>query len=366
MNYRDRFIQTIAHKRTDRVPVDFCGTSLTDCHPAVLKNLADYYSINAGDDNTLTEQLQRLFDCDFRRVGCLFDPGSIYCDHSKLSQGIYVDSWGVKREFHGLYWDITKSPFTGLSFEDISGFRWPAVSDIDKKTIYNLTEKAKRLYYDTDYVVVGEHPVYGFFELGCWMFGYDDFLYRIIAEPEITDWFFGKYYSYVKDMNELYYGAIGDFIHVTTGGDDFGMQNGPFISPHTFGTYIKPWYIKRIKDMKQYTQAKYFHHTCGSVYRLLEDIIDMGVDILNPIQPGAFEMEPERLKGRYGDRLTFWGGIDEQNLLSHGTPEQVISEVKRVISIMNADGGYIMSASHNIQPDVPVENIAAMFSAAVD
>lgn len=366
MNYRERFAKTISHLKADRVPVDFCGTTLTGCHPAVIKELAGYFSISASDIYSAEEQIQRRFGCDFRRVGCLFEPESNYLDKSRISQGIYTDSWGITRKDHGLYWDIVQNPFKNLDLADITGYQWPSVSGISKKTIRDLKEKAKQLYYDTDYVVVGEHPVYGFFELGCWMFGYEDFLYRIIAEPETTSWFFNKFYSYVKDINELYYSAVGEYIHLTTSGDDFGMQNGPFMSPDTFRKTIKPWYEKRIKDVKQYTNAKYFHHSCGSVYRLIGDIADMGVDILNPVQPGAFEMEPERLKADYGDRMIFWGGIDEQNLLSHGKTEQVRSEVKRIIGVMNVNGGYILSASHNIQPDVPAENIITMFSAALN
>ncbi|HRR36403.1 MAG TPA: uroporphyrinogen decarboxylase family protein, partial [Clostridia bacterium] len=106
-----------------------------------------------------------------------------------------------------------------------------------------------------------------------------------------------------------------------------------------------------------------FHHSCGSVYRLLPAIIDMGVDILNPIQPGTADMEPEKLKGEFGDKLVFWGGIDEQNLLSKATVEEVKKEVRRVSDILSENGGYILASSHNVQPDVPVENIDAMLTA---
>lgn len=366
MNYRDRFEKTVNHVKTDRVPIDFCGTTLTSCHPVVIKKLKDYFSILAADDNEAIELIQKKLDCDFRRIGYLIEPESIYADHSNISAGIYTDSWGITRKFDGLYWDIIKNPFRDLPFSEIKTFKWPQASAIHKKTIVGIKEKAKKLYYDTDYVVVCEHPVYGFLEIGCWIFGYDDFLYRILAEPETVEWFFSNFYTYVKDINELYYGSIGEFIHVTTSGDDFGTQNGPFISPDMFGNHIKPWYRRRIDDVKQYTKAKYFHHSCGSVYKLLGDIIDMGVDILNPIQPGALEMEPERLKNKYGDKISFWGGIDEQKLLSEGSPAEIYKEVKRVITILGEKGGYILSPSHNIQPDVPVENIAAMYSAAID
>ena len=123
-------------------------------------------------------------------------------------------------------------------------------------------------------------------------------------------------------------------------------------------------YKKRIALTKSLTNAYYFHHTCGSVYRLMDQFVDVGIDIQNPIQPGAFEMEPERLKAGFGDKLTFWGGIDEQGLLTDGTPEEVYAEVQRILSILWVDGGYVLSPSHNLQVDVPTENILAMYRAA--
>lgn len=360
---RERFKQTINHQNVDRAPMDLYGTTLTSCLGEVTQKLLKYYSLNADTEEEAQMKIQKVLDIDFRRVGTLFEPQSDYLDYSRLADGEYTDSWGIIRRYQGMYWDIVHSPFKDKDLKELQQYRWPSAIGIDKKQIEDITDKAKRLFFDSDYVVVAEHPVYGFLELGCWIFGFDDFLYRLLAEPETVEWFFKNYYSYVRDVAEIYYGAIGEYIHVTTSGDDFGMQNGLMISPDTFRETIKPWYAKRISLTKQMTDAKYFHHTCGSVYRLLDEIIDMGVDILNPIQPGAFEMEPERLKSNYGEKLVFWGGIDEQGLLSTGTPQQVTAEVRKVHEIMNQKGGWVMSASHNIQPDVPTENIIAMFNA---
>lgn len=365
MNYRERFHLTINHKKADRVPFDFCGTSLTSCHSNVLSDLAKYYSISADNETDVTDKIQTIFDIDFRRVGHLFQPESGYSDYSNASKGEYTDPWGIKRKFQGLYWDILYSPFKDKELSEIKDFKWPSALGIDKKSIAGITEKTKRLYYDTDYVIVAEHPVFGFFELGCWMFGFEDFLYRLLEEEETVNWFFNHYNKYVRDVIELYYSAIGPYIHVTTSGDDFGMQNGPFMSPLTFKERISPWYKSRISYTKQFTNASLFHHTCGSVYRLLDEIINMGVDILNPVQPGTYEMEPEKLKREFGDRIVFWGAIDEQNILSSCSAEAVKKEVLRVENILNKNGGYILAASHNIQPDVPVENIIALFKALI-
>ena len=362
MNKRERFAACMAHQQPDRAPRDFAGTSLTACMPEFLQAMCRHLGIQADGVYDAEDQIGKRLDTDFRRVGAIFEPPTSHNDTSRLAQGEYTDCWGIVRHQAGFYWDIWKSPLRDMSLEDLQAYEWPDAANIDKKQLDDMEERAKRLYYDTDVVVVGEHPVLGYLELGCWMFGFDDFLYRLLGEPETAQWFFSNYHRYVTDVCELYYGRLGKYFHVTTSGDDFGTQKGPFISPELFREAIAPWYKKRIAMTREMTDAYYFHHSCGSVFRLIPDILDMGVDILNPIQPGAVEMEPERLKDAYGDRLTYWGGIDEQNLLTKGTPEEVKKETARVLNIMNRDGGYVLAASHNIQPDVPPENVVAMFS----
>lgn len=239
MTYRERFAKTLQHQPTDRAPIDFCGTTLTGCHDTVIRKLADRMAICAADTGEAVEKIQKAFDCDFRRVGELLEPPSRYSDYSRMEQGVYVDSWGITRTFHGWYWEISENPFRDLTLEELKEFQWPDAGKIDESVFTGFAEQAKRLFYDTDYVVVGEHPVYGFFERGCWMFGFDDFLYRLLGEPETVDWFFEKYAAYVETMNERYYGAIGPYIHLTTGGDDFGTQGGPFMSPATFRAAVQ-------------------------------------------------------------------------------------------------------------------------------
>lgn len=364
MNYRERFACTMTHQTPDRAPVDFDGTCLTSCHEIFLEKLYAFLEIS-GDEAEAKEKMLRHYDIDFRRVGMLFEPESRISDYTKLQQGVYTDCWGITRKNTGMYWDIVSNPFKNAELEDLKQFPWPDAGNISKEQVNACIEQAKRLYYDTEYVIAAEHPVYGYFEIGCWMFGFDDFLYRLMAEPETVEYFFQRYHRYVEDVIELYYGGLGNYIHVTTSGDDFGMQTGPFFSPALFEQQIVPWYQKRISLTKQYTNAKYFHHSCGSVYRLLPGIITMGADILNPIQPGAFEMEPQRLKKDFGDQIVFWGGIDEQHLLAAGTIQQVAEETQRVLQLLGENGGYVVAASHNIQPDVPPENVDAMLCTAV-
>jgi uroporphyrinogen decarboxylase len=175
-------------------------------------------------------------------------------------------------------------------------------------------------------------------------------------------WFFDKFLEYQKAVIKLYYGAIGEYINCTTSGDDFGTQHGTFMSVKMFDAFIGPYMKERIRYTKTFTNAFFQHHTCGSVFDLIPSLIDCGVDILNPIQPHAHNMEPERLKTEFGGQIAFWGGIDTQDLLVNGSPEDVKKETERILSVFGTDsGGYILSPAHCIQDDVPPENVIAIY-----
>jgi uroporphyrinogen decarboxylase len=141
------------------------------------------------------------------------------------------------------------------------------------------------------------------------------------------------------------------------------MQTGTFMSVEMFKEFIAPYFSERIAHTKKYTGAFYQHHTCGSVHSLIPTLVKCGVDILNPIQPGTYMMEPEQLKKDYGSVISFWGGIDTQQLLPRSTVEEVKREVEKILAVMGTDG-YILSPAHCIQQDVPIENIAAIYRGA--
>ncbi|MCL2815314.1 MAG: methyltransferase, partial [Oscillospiraceae bacterium] len=136
---------------------------------------------------------------------------------------------------------------------------------------------------------------------------------------------------------------------------------GLFMSVKMFEELVAPYMKERIRYTKTFTKAFFQHHTCGSVFDLIPSLIDCGVDILNPIQPNAYNMEPERLKSEYGRQITFWGGIDTQDLLVNGSPEDVRREVAYILSVFGTDGGYILSPAHCIQDDVPPANVIAIY-----
>jgi uroporphyrinogen decarboxylase len=229
----------------------------------------------------------------------------------------------------------------------------------DEEQMAKWQNRARELRRQNQYVVVAEHPVYGILELGCWMCGYSDFLLRLAADTDFVRFFFDKVLEIQLAVIEQYYPVLGPYIDLTTSGDDFGSQNGPLLSPKMFGTLIAPYFAARIKRTKELARCYYWHHTCGSVVKLLDQIIACGVDILNPVQTSAADMEPGLLKDRFGDRIVFWGGVDVQQFLPTATPDEIPKCVRDLISVLGANGGYVMAPAHEMQDDVPPENIVA-------
>jgi uroporphyrinogen decarboxylase len=362
---RERFKKILSHQPADRVPLDLAGTSLTGIAPGVVKGIRrifDLPHINQDDQGQIDEAILQTFEIDFRRIGSLIGSG----DHQLPDKpGTRVDIWGVVRAWTGEYWDIVYNPLKNSTIDDLDRYPWP---DPEKWIQYEMLqyyqEQARWLWENTEYVIVAEHPVYGIFELACWMCGFDDFLWRLAGDKEYVHKLFKILLELQKKFIAPYYQAIGQFIHMTTSGDDFGTQTGPFLSPKLFRELVSPYFSERIDFTRGFTPGYFWHHTCGSVYSLIPELIEVGVDILNPIQPGAFMMEPDRLKSDFGKRLCFHGGFDTQHVLPFGSQDEVRGEVEKMMNVLKVDGGYIFSAAHNIQEDVPPENVIELFRAA--
>ena len=364
MTHRERFYAVVTHKAADRAVFDLCGSPQTLVDYQVTKDrLAELLGLT-GDkqgDFYVDERILTAFDVDTRLLGGMPTPPSSHC---RTENGVYYDSWGIGYTEKNGHFEICINPLKDCTIDEVIAYEFPDPDKIDPAVLTRWAEQAETLHKNTDYAIIAEHPVLGVFELGCWMFGFDDYLYRIAAEPELAHAFSERVLAYQKKVIERYYGAVGRWIDCTTSGDDFGTQTGPFMSTGMFDEMIKPYLKERVAYTKQFTDGFYKHHTCGSVHNLIPSIIDCGVDILNPIQPGVYMMEHERLKADYGDKITYWGGVDTQHLLPLGTPEEIMVEVGRILSIMDVNGGYILSPAHTIQYDVPAENVIALYEGA--
>ena len=363
MTHRERYKRVASHEKADRAVFDLCGCpqTLID-YPLTREALKAYLGFSGKDEGSfpLDERILKVFDIDTRLVGGMPTPETI---HNRVEGEIHYNSYGIgSRPVNGHY-EICHNPLKDATIDEMMAYPLPEAAMVDKDLIRTWGEQAKYLHENTDYAIIASHPVLGVFETGCWLFGFDDYLYRLAAEPELVHAFSRRILDYQKEVIDIYYSELGPWIDCTTSGDDFGMQTGTFMSVDMFNEYIAPYFSQRIRHTKKYTDAFYEHHTCGSVHSLIPSMKKCGVDILNPIQPGTYMMEPERLKKDYGSTLTFWGGIDTQELLPRSSSEAVEEEVKKILAIMGNEG-YILSPAHCIQQDVPVENIAAIYRAA--
>jgi len=276
-----------------------------------------------------------------------------------ISDHSYVDGWGSLWELRpgSLYYEVADSPIRAATIADLDHYPWPDLAHPSR--FVGLRQQARAIQ-EAGYAVVmigGVAP----FEQAFTSRGMEQWLVDLAADPEFALALMGKITDAMKTGVISLLEAAGDCIDVLITGDDMGSQNGPLISPKMYRKMIKPFHAELMTEIKRRTKAKIFYHSDGDVYPLIGDFIEIGVDLLNPVQVSAREMgDTARLKRRFGDRLSFCGAIDTQWALPHGTTDDVRAEVRRRIRDLGPGGGYVLAAVHCIQPDVPPENISAM------
>jgi uroporphyrinogen decarboxylase len=321
-----------------------------------------------GSVNHLMFQTVTVDHRVLERLGVDFRP--VYYRPPAKNKGIwgpddtFVTEWGftVKRPEGGLYYDIIKSPLLEAEIEDLDRYPWPDPHDPGR--IAGVAKEAKELFEQTDYAIFGPGMEGGFFELSWYLRGIERFFMDLIENKEFVHALFRKLLDYRKALLGRYLDAAGKYLDVVYYGDDIAMQTGPLMSLGLYRELVKPYQKELFSFIKEKTEAKLFYHTCGSVVKYLDDLIEIGVDIINPVQVSAKDMDTAMLKQNYGNRLVFWGGIDTQHVLPFGTEEEVEEEVKRRIKDLAPGGGYVLGPVHNVQPDVPPQNLVRVFQAA--
>jgi uroporphyrinogen decarboxylase len=278
--------------------------------------------------------------------------------------GSYQDEWGVVRSRPAgcLYYDLTKSPLAGdVGVSDLEKLRWPDPHDPGR--CRGLAEEAKRLHAGTDFAIALNMPG-GTVTQAQFMRGFEDWFADLIADPAFYHALMEKITDLWIEMARDELDAVGDNADLCFFGDDVAFQDGPMMSMDLYRKMVKPYHKRLFSYIKSRTSAKVFYHSCGSVVHLIPDLIEIGVDVLNPIQVSAAGMDTKALKREFGKDICFWGAIDTQRILPFGTPAEVETEVKRRIEELGPGGGYVLCAVHNIQADVSPENICAMYDAA--
>jgi uroporphyrinogen decarboxylase len=368
LSHRERVTKTLRHQETDRIPFDLGGTICSSIHVVGYQKLKAYFGIEAGDTiihkfmqtAAIHEPILQALDIDFRYAG----PGAPD-GHTDIPVGEdgYQDEYGVVRRKPpaSQYYDLVKVPLAGeITMRDVTNFKWP--DPADPGYTRGLRDRLLHLRDNTDYAIVLRLPG-AFVGTTQYLRGYEEWFTDLAANQKLAGALFDAAVEHNMALMEEVLKVGGDIADIVAFGEDLGTQYGPIVPLDLFRRLFKPRYQKYFGTVKKRTSAFIFFHCCGSIFRLLDELIGLGVDAINPVQVAAKDMDSSILGPEFGDRLSFWGGIDTQRVLPRGTTGDVKAEVRRRIRDFAPGGGYVLNAVHNIQPDVPVENIIAMYEA---
>jgi uroporphyrinogen decarboxylase len=369
MTPRQRVQTALNHQEPDRVPLDFGTGGNSSPVPEFYQKLSSHYDLQT--DMRFLPHYLRLVQVD----ECILQDLAIDTRHILMrptqhgrrpcrEPGQFYDEWGTRwKEVDAgevVYRELAESPLADATIDDLASYAWwPNAIDPDRCA--GLKEEAERLFHQTDYALVGAPGFNGVWERAWYLCGLQRALEGLLVEPEFMHALLRRITDACKTALGCYLDQVGPYIQIIKLADDVGAQDGPEMSPATYRNMIKPYHHELFEFVKQRTAAKIFFHTCGSVVRLLPDLIDAGVEILNPVQVSARDMDTRRLKAEFGDRLSFMGAIDTQHVLPFGSVADVQREVERRIADLGPGGGYILAPVHNVQGDVPAENLIAMY-----
>jgi len=376
MSSRDRVLRALNHEQPDRIPIDLGGFQ-TGIHRKAYEDLIDYLGFDEMPEIldpvqqivAPSERVLELFHVDIRYITA-HAPDSFKGGIERNVRGGRL--WHDLRDEFGVVWsmpddqmlymDISHHPLAHATLEDITSYPFPNGGDPSRFT--GVREKALELKKHTPYAL--SSGICGVTYETCWyMRGLEQWFIDMIRNPEICEAIIDRTCQFWVDWMAGFLGEVGDLLDVVMIGDDLAGQDGPLFSPSFYRKVVRPRQQRVIDSIEAHTNAKIWYHTCGNCVEYIPDLIQMGVDILNPVQISARDMDPKFLKETFGKYIAFWGGaINSQHTLPFATPDQVRQEVCQNIAIFKPDGGYVFNNVHNIQAGVPPENIVALYEAA--
>jgi uroporphyrinogen decarboxylase len=371
MNSRERVLRTLNHEEPDRVPFNLNLTA--DIYHRLRERLKlpsePNKEMDLGTGVSASLDLVEAMQLDF----CYLKLGaSEKWKPPTRSDGVIVDEWGVGyRKIMrpgGFYYEMVEHPLAGATLTDIKSYCWPDPKDPGR--IAGLRDKATFIRKETDKAIMAKFttPIW---EQAWYLCGLEQWMMDLITNPERACAILDQVCRVAMGLAEAGLEAVGDQVDILRlSGDDLGTQTGPMISPKMYEKFVQPrferlWGYAKSKLIQKNPAGKLMLHSCGNIRPFVPSWIKMGLDVLDPIQPRAAGMEPGRLKDDFGKQLVFHGGIDIQQVLPFGTPEEVMAEVKRYIQILGPGGGYIVAPAHNVQNDVPPENLIAIRDAVM-
>ncbi len=393
MNSRERVLCALNHHTPDRLPVDLGGTRQSGIHASAYHQLKRHLGLDSRP--RVFDLYQMLAEVE-RPILERFGVDVVGLYRPELVFGIRNECWKPWRLFDGtpvevpggfapreepggdlvLYRGeepIARMPRDGFYFDRLE--KYPGAAHADVATLEpplltpeqcaHYRAQSRALFEETDFAIVAPlgPPYELFYGLGTGDFS--TWMITLATEPDYVHALYEKLVDAWIENLRRFTDAVEDRVQVLQFCDDFGMQSSLLLSVAMFRRLVMPHYQRGLAWIKQNTSMKIMLHSDGAIFPLIPSLIEMGVDILNPVQTSAAGMDAAALKQQFGDRLTFWGGsLDCQETLPFGTPEQVAAEVRRHVETLAPGGGYVFASVHNIQAGVPPENIVAMFDAA--
>ena len=372
---RERVLTAVNHETPDRVPIIIGASNATGIKMVAYQRIKELIGVEAEDRYLYDWQelgtaqvdeatLLRLHS-DVRPVTDR-EPQTIKEANANRPAGTpYIDSWGIGQvEISPNNWYPGVHPLAdATTLDDLENYPgWPNMDDSTR--VAHVRNAAQQLATDNQYAIMATPWLLFPLERAFHMIQMDNFMMSMIDKPDFIQLLLHKITEACKTLMGHFLRELGDNVDIIKIGDDLGTQDSLLMSPKMYRRFLKPFHEEYIAFIKARTKAKVFFHTDGDVFPLIDDFIEMGVDILNPIQTSAGKMSDlQGLKKRYGKNITFCGAIDTHRILPKGTPEMVRQEVRRVIGALGCGGGYLLATVHTIMNDVPAENVLAMVDA---
>jgi len=378
MTSRERVLKALNHEIPDRVPVDLGGNQ-TGIHRIAYERLCRRLGI--ADSVVIMDAVQQLarpceavlerlhVDTRYIAAGAAGDwkGGIVKARRDGHLWHDLTDEFGIRWSMpddHPLYMDISLHPLANATLAGLKDYPFPRGDDPGR--FEGLRERALRIRNETPYAVVS--GISGVVYEICWYLrGLEQWFNDVLVQPEFCEALMDQTLKFWLDWFRAFLDEVGDVVDVIMIGDDLTGQQGPLFHPSFYRRVVKPRHKQLVQYIRLRTRAKIWYHTCGACGEYIPDLLDNGVQVLNPVQLSAKGMDPVALKAKYGHQLVFWGGgCDSQHILPRGTPGEVAAEVRRNVEAFKPGGGYVFNNVHNIQGDVPPENVLAMFDAAYE
>lgn len=368
MTPKERVLAALNFKNPDKVPTDLGTTNCTTITKIAYNNLKKMLDIDKPDNlmmedfqiSKVDEEVLEYLGTDTRGIHGKphFYPKTV------INEKCFINHFGIKflMPDNGLYYDMIEHPLAGMeTLEEIKEYKWPDPKN--DRTIEGIKEEAKKLFDENKYAIVGDMVDTGVFEPSHYLRGFENFLMDLMINKDIAHYILRKMLEFQKARYDMFLSEVGKYLDIVFVGDDLASTESTLMSPEIYREMVKPYQKEYFSYIKKRTNAKLMYHSCGNVSPLIEDLIEIGVDILNPIQVNAKGMDTKELKRKFGDRICFWGAIDTNCVLPKGTVQDVENEVKRRVADLGPQG-YVLTAVHDIQADVPPQNIVTMFKTA--